>query len=706
MNPNKFRTILPAVRQPPQTPKPEPEPPSKKRKRGIACDSCREKRTGCDGQRPACAACVTRGSKCFYVGEDGDMRPIHLKRQNIALQEKVDAFQQITHLMKDMPPTTVQDTIQQLLTGSNPVATLQTLTGKSITAGPSEQHVARTFYPRVNSPLELELLVRHPRAYPSISSSRAQIPTLSRFNPSLDGLSLAFRQNFRQDVVKEPPFPPTDPGSEQDSESLPRYFDMQLSRLKIEFWTTVDLSNETAVKAISAYLEHQHPVWGPFEARLFLRDLVELRFDFCSAFMVNALLGVALQNHALIDPGALDQSFACEKEAQDLFKAESERDSLPTLAGIALLHLSLSGHGNHSAAFEYIQETTKMVERMKLFNDPNEPAFHQPTVVTNDTQIALSRTAWGVFSMIVQQTRFFPPSWLPPTTFPLVPMPRVDENLGPNRIEEISQAAKYSEATEVFSAFCRLYVVANELRLWYHNEDTSMPPIAFALSQFNKLLNLVDDLPECMAQKDDSTNTTMTFFLLLHCTVMEVFKPFLVAEEQHNFHSYLPLEASPRTIFAASAAQLKVLMNEYVTLFPPAQWNWRMVGAIIHLASLVANDRSDPERYEYCLFYANMSLTMRCAVLAVGEIGLGILAMGCNKGAITTKDALAVKATFDKAMTFEERESDPAGFRLDLLDEAADSAAISVSTLSNQIKDLALFNDFTHTNGGAEEKES
>ncbi|KAF2647338.1 hypothetical protein K491DRAFT_784784 [Lophiostoma macrostomum CBS 122681] len=694
MNSDGFRTILPGVRQRGQTPEQPPLP--KKKKLGIACDVCREKRTGCNRQRP-CAGCIKRGSSCTYVGDEGEMRPIVLKRENIALTEKVNAFQQIIHLLKDMPPASAQDAMQRLLVGSDPVPLLQMLTGKTMAAGPSEQDVALTFYPSVHSRLELELLIRHPKAYPPLESSRTQIPSLSRFKPSPEGLSVAFQQTRERDVAMESSFVFANPRLEQDSENSQHCVDPRLSKLKINFWTSVELSNEVAAGAITAYLEHQHPVWGPFDARLFLRDLVELQFEFCSAFMVNALLGVAL---------ALGQSFACEKEAEHLFKAESERDSLPTLAGMALLHLSLSGHGSRSAAFQYIEETTRMVKRMKLFDSPSQPAFHQPTVVTEDTLIALSRTAWGVFSILVQQTRFFPPSWLPPTTFPDVPISQMFGAFNRLQSEDVSEAERYSKATVAFSAFCRLYIVANESLLWYRNEDTGTPPIAFALSKFSTLLSLVDSLPGFMSLRDDTTNATMTFFLLLHCTVMEIFTPFLVAEDQHSFRSYLPLEASPRTIFAASAAQLKVLMNEYVSRFLPTEWNWWMFGAIIHLASMVTNDQSDPERYDYCLFYAQTALTLRYAIPAIGEIGLGILAMGCNKGAISSKDALATKAIFDKANTVEERESDPAGFRLDLLDEAADDAAISVSTLVNQLKDMVLFSEFTDTSSEAEQTES
>ena len=90
-------------------------------------------------------------------------------------------------------------------------------------------------------------------------------------------------------------------------------------------------------------------------------------------------------------------------------------------------------------------------------------------------------------------------------------MPRIVEKLNPLNPEEIPEAARYSEASVVFSAFCQLYVIVNETQLLYRNENTGTPPIAFALSKFSKLLNLVDELPECMAERDNPTNTTMMF---------------------------------------------------------------------------------------------------------------------------------------------------------------------------------------------------
>lgn len=49
----------------------------------------------------------------------------------------------------------------------------------------------------------------------------------------------------------------------------------------------------------------------------------------------------------------------------------------------------------------------------------------------------------------------------------------------------------------------------------------------------------------------------------LHSVVMDLFRPFIAPEDQHGFRSYLPLSASPLTIFAASAEQLK---SKYFTV--------------------------------------------------------------------------------------------------------------------------------------------
>ena len=50
------------------------QPPAKRRKVPLACTSCRDRKTRCDGQRPCCSTCKKRGigSNCLY--EEGFLR--------------------------------------------------------------------------------------------------------------------------------------------------------------------------------------------------------------------------------------------------------------------------------------------------------------------------------------------------------------------------------------------------------------------------------------------------------------------------------------------------------------------------------------------------------------------------------------------------------------------------------------------------------
>ena len=59
-----------------------------------------------------------------------------------------------------------------------------------------------------------------------------------------------------------------------------------------------------------------------------------------------------------------------------------------------------------------------------------------------------------------------------------------------------------------------------------------------------------------------STATKAPYSMSVHCAVMDLFRPFLEPENQNSFRNYLPLPASPQTIFVASAKQLKGEYND------------------------------------------------------------------------------------------------------------------------------------------------
>ena len=56
---------------------------SRRRRSALACNTCRERRTKCDGQRPKCSFCVERNKDCFYE-ETQDFAPSPLVEYLIA----------------------------------------------------------------------------------------------------------------------------------------------------------------------------------------------------------------------------------------------------------------------------------------------------------------------------------------------------------------------------------------------------------------------------------------------------------------------------------------------------------------------------------------------------------------------------------------------------------------------------------------------
>jgi hypothetical protein len=344
MENNSFRALAPATR--PRSPPPqEPEPVPKRKRTSVACDLCRERRTGCDGVRPVCAACRKRNTSCTYVNEQSlEMRPTVLKRENIVLREKIAAFQDIIARLGSVPPDAAQDILQRLRTGSDPITLLKSIQGQQLESVPSAQGAARAIlpvYPPIQSNCEFELLIRHPNAFPTLDlSKRAQRIGNTFTSPSVASWTLdsssssdssravsADPNQFMTPHVEEG-FSFASIGDIQQLEgaadsAAPQYFDPRLAHLQIAFWTTVPITNEQAARAISCYFEVQHPIWGVFDAGLFVRDLVEFRFEFCSPLMVSGLCVV--QSYSDTDTTFLaGQRSACDIMCECVSKFASE----------------------------------------------------------------------------------------------------------------------------------------------------------------------------------------------------------------------------------------------------------------------------------------------------------------------------------------------------------------------------------------------
>ncbi|KAJ4985949.1 hypothetical protein SVAN01_08531 [Stagonosporopsis vannaccii] len=672
-----LRPLLPATR--PRSP--PPSGPSSKRKRvSVACNECRQKRIGCDGNRPSCAACHRRDRHCVYMNdEDLEMRPTVLKRENIALREKLVALQEIFEHLQHRTQHVTHDTVQRLGAGTDPSDVLKTLRGELPHATLSEQSTARAILPAVYSDGELELLVRHPNAYCAVD-----LPTVAQDTVS----TLFFGGKSSLEHVNQLELVRT---TEQPS-NHPKYCDSRLGNLNLAFWTSIPVPNDHAASAISLYIETHHPVWSFFDASQFIDDLVKCRTDSestCSPLLVNSLLAFALQGYSSVDPASAKYSHQFEQHAEKLFAAEGKIDTLPNITALPLLYTSVATHADVPRATKYLLAANEAADRMKLFGSPDAA-----TLGSTKTTAARSQAAWGLFNFLVQMAQFQVVS--PVEHPPVISLPEVlrEQALRHSQQEERNKPSPaLAEVQQAQSMFCRLWVIANEIFLIYRDSTIGARSLAFAFAKYNKILALVEALPKAMVRQENAPHWVLIFHTTVHMIILDLFRPYIAEGEQHGFRAYVAEAPSPRTIFAASVMQLKAIIFLFTMQYSPAYWNLAISGAMVFTVNAVLNDLGDKERKNYLTFCISMSQRLLPSYLYMIETIRAILAIAADKSAITGAEAIVIEA--ESAALQRAKRTDRSKGGWVVAPTMNDKISGNIDTLTERFQTITLFSEFT-----------
>ncbi|EFY84822.1 hypothetical protein MAC_09144 [Metarhizium acridum CQMa 102] len=203
----------------------------------IACNACRRNKIRCDGQRPLCSSCDAKATKCSYR-DDSEIS-----------QESQTLLLEVFRLLSAIPDQEVLGRVRSLKDEVDVSAILSRLRGDEAIEKHSDAPLA---IPAMSEQFRLmELGPQYPNAYPVI---------LSLDLDTLEGVA------YQQLVQSRP----NDAGS---AHSLP-LCDARLNKLEIGNWTHVPITNPVAARAISIYLETDHPLLGYFDPSLFVSDLV------------------------------------------------------------------------------------------------------------------------------------------------------------------------------------------------------------------------------------------------------------------------------------------------------------------------------------------------------------------------------------------------------------------------------------------------
>ncbi|KAF4435144.1 nitrate assimilation regulatory nira, partial [Fusarium albosuccineum] len=274
---------------------------------------------------------------------------------------------------------------------------------------PSQQSLLTSILPSSPNTLELELMVRHPIAYPFLTPvqatslpvqrlltpTRLQRPQLPLTPSSGDSLDTSSRSSPELAQGDDEATIESDLSAIMAGLSLTRA-DL-INQIDISRWTSLPIPNNIAIRVISLYIHNDYPVLPLFHADLFLRDLVQARPYFCSRFLVSALLSWGCAYTAL-HPDAAPWSGAFFVEARDLWEQMSEKESvtLCNVSGLHLMSMTAVCHGRDLLACRYLRTGLQLAKSMGLVNVPSGSASADAWLQGyDDWRRAASYTAWG-----------------------------------------------------------------------------------------------------------------------------------------------------------------------------------------------------------------------------------------------------------------------------------------------------------------------
>ncbi|KAJ3566189.1 hypothetical protein NPX13_g7231 [Xylaria arbuscula] len=111
----------------------EPNPPPPRPRKGrsavlVACEPCRRLKAKCDGERPSCHRCRTRGQDCVYeLPHDAQSRSLARKEIANRLQLENSELRSLLHHLSSRPEAEAHDIYRRLRTTVDPIALIHSI---------------------------------------------------------------------------------------------------------------------------------------------------------------------------------------------------------------------------------------------------------------------------------------------------------------------------------------------------------------------------------------------------------------------------------------------------------------------------------------------------------------------------------------------------------------------------------------------------
>ncbi|KID99238.1 N-terminal fungal transcription regulatory domain-containing protein, partial [Metarhizium majus ARSEF 297] len=640
----------------------------------IACNACRRKKVRCDGQRPICSSCDSKATHCSYR-DDSEIS-----------QESQTLLLEVFRLLSAIPDQEVLDRVRGLKDEVDVSVILSRLRGDDA----AEKHSDTSLpIPAMSEQFRLmELGPQYPNAYPVI-------PSLD-----LDTLEGVAYQQLVQSI----------PHHAASGHSLP-LCDARLGKLEIGNWTDVPITNQVAARAISIYLETDHPLLGYFDPALFVSDLVAAKTDYCSRILVNALMYWACQLNSVQDPESWSLALQFCSEAESLWKQERDVDSILNLAAALFLSLGYLGQGRDHVILFYLNAASDMAVRMGLFGVQGDDIQLDMDLMPAPSRSAHLHAAWGAFNWITHMSLLYrQPGLQCPRCPPPLPSPGMDNATTMYDADKVDPSQGTCQAPYmggVFPYICQFWTILHELAFMYRDKGPLAGDgrtLCFAEYKFRELLAWSNRLPSTLSRSDSSPHYVQILHIWFHAAVLDLFRFSMSGPLKDSpLRTFTNRFSSPENVCIASARQLKQLVINYRLNFTSSYtilWHT----ALTYLANAILHYPKEDNWFFYFLLCVYGYERLQPCWRVTQVISTALLSMALRKGDISSPTARRVLRDVDHGRLDDIPGEVRATFMMDLDLAASDPDAATVEKMAEDFDLNMLLQQYTNIfdrDGGA-----
>ncbi|KAK8071908.1 hypothetical protein PG996_005256 [Apiospora saccharicola] len=452
---------------------------------------------------------------------------------------------------------------------------------------------------------ELESITKYCHAYPNLSVINVRNLAQSHLLRPVQSLRSKCRRTTYDSVRMRDE--PTDGHVPMPSELVQanppfphEYCDERLRSLDISFWTNAKVNNEFGGRCISLYLTTDHPLFGFFDAHLFIGDLVDQQEKFCSRFLVNALLHLGCM-YCTFDESADQLGHFFLEEAERLWEIEKEDDTLLTMAGAAMLSRAHMGQGQYHSGHIYTQEVTRIGVSLGLFGPDSLAAPTSNDDSTSANHLARCYAAWGGFNWNVHVSLFYRrPGTKRPICPPKLPIP------GGSKFA-VHDAGASSVMDTTFQTLCEFWQIIQRAGwIYYADLDDATDHSTRKLTEyhFHEIIAWIETLPLTSLRSEGCSHHVIVSHIWMHAAIIDILRPVLKSSSYRNepMRTSSASESLPELAHNASVNQLKSLLMEYRTNYEEAEYSVLWHTGLLHLANAVLHETENADWRVYFMF--------------------------------------------------------------------------------------------------------